>query len=337
MKDLEDFNEAEANANYPVQPAWVPSAEASDGLMTTATDTTTEDTLRYRWIAQLKRVDRVIEHEKRYGITSLGVHREIIALSRIAEGIIKFQIKQKGVMNAGLNKGGSLSKEELEKLSPVAQEFAKLDIVDRHLVLQLTKRLEDMILEEDTLRKNDAAKLRATGVEELPTDKKTVEEMKVTEDLGTATNGQPPTAEANVSPILNPAMTKEILEMPAMELLRYCRVIQQGRVDTMIEQEDRLALTFPRGHEQIYALSKISDAVERYEIAILEKNLGGFGVKASPTAEYLNSANDKDSNWDSVDPDVAREVTAKFSAMIEEACAESESAGRGVYNRGKKD
>src|SRR4030081_586390 len=131
MKDIEDLNKTEANGKFRVQPAWVPSAEASGGLMATAADTTTEDMLRYRWIAQLKRVDRMIEHEKRYEVTSLGVHREIIALSRSAEGIIRFQIKQKGVRNPGLNEEGSLSEEELEKLSPTAQEFGKLDTVDR--------------------------------------------------------------------------------------------------------------------------------------------------------------------------------------------------------------
>jgi hypothetical protein len=89
MKDIEDLNKTEANGKFRVQPAWAPSAEASDGLMATAADINTEDMLRYRWIAQLKRVDRMIEHEKSYGVTSLGVHREIIALSKMAEGIIK--------------------------------------------------------------------------------------------------------------------------------------------------------------------------------------------------------------------------------------------------------
>jgi hypothetical protein len=153
-----------------VQPAWAPSAEASDGLMATAADITTEDMLRYRWIAQLKRVDRMIEHEKSYGVTSLGVHREIIALSKMAEGIIKRQIKQKGARNLNLNAEGGLSKEELEKLSPVAQEFAKLDTVDRLLIVQLIRAFLDMVLEEDALRKSDAAKVRATGVEEVQTE-----------------------------------------------------------------------------------------------------------------------------------------------------------------------
>ena len=328
MKDIEDLNKTEANGKFRVQPAWVPSAEASDGLMATAADTTTEDMLRYRWIAQLKRVDRMIEHEKRYGVTSLGVHREIIALSRSAEGIIRFQIKQKGVRNPGLNEEESLSEEELEKLSPTAQEFAKLDTVDRLLILQLVRRLEDAVFKEVALRKSDAAKVRATGVEELQTDKKTADEMKGTEDSGTATNGEPPTTEASAAPNadvynrLNPAMTKEILKMPAIELLRYCQIMQRARVDRMIEQEERLGLTFPRGHEQIYALSKISDVVQKCETAIIEKNL----VKASPTAEYLNSANDKYANMDSIDPDVFREAVDKFHAMI--GFAESESTGR---------
>ena len=190
MKDIDDLNKAEASGKSKLEPARGPSAEASDGSMATAADITTEDMLRYRWIAQLKRVDRMIEHEKRYGVTSLGVHREIIALSRIAEGIIKFQIKQKGVRSSGLNEEGSLSKEELEKLSPEVQEFAKLDTVDRLLITQLLWRYEDVVLQEDALRKNDAAKVRAIGVEELQTDKKTADEMKGTEDSGTATGPQ---------------------------------------------------------------------------------------------------------------------------------------------------
>jgi hypothetical protein len=243
----------QANGKFRVQPAWAPSAEASDGLMATAADITTEDMLRYRWIAQLKRVDRMIEHEKSYGVTSLGVHREIIALSKMAEGIIKRQIKQKGARNLNLNAEGGLSKEELEKLSPVAQEFAKLDTVDRLLIVQLIRAFLDMVLEEDALRKSDAAKVRAIGVEEVQTDKKTADEMKATEDLGTATNGKPPTAEASAAPSadlydrLNPAMTKEILKMPAIELLIYCQIMQRARVDRMIDQEERLGLTFPRG------------------------------------------------------------------------------------------
>ena len=108
-------------------------------------DISGEQMLKLCCMLQQKRGSRLMEMEESVGITAVG-HREIQLLAKIAEAVMNHQsndTKMKWKDDAH-----ELPPREIEKLSPLAQKFSKLDFIDRNLIRQATAMMIDMILEK---------------------------------------------------------------------------------------------------------------------------------------------------------------------------------------------
>jgi hypothetical protein len=158
QNEIDEFNQAKQHATVvepppePESPSTKPLSAIRCTVNRAIRDLQSEDLLKYTWITQQKRVDEMVLLEQRMGFKFPWGDRAIAELRKIAEAIFKHEIGTALLLRKGAGVPTSI---DIDKLSPTAQEFAKLDDVDRNLVRQLGHRFQEFV--EEGLREHRAA------------------------------------------------------------------------------------------------------------------------------------------------------------------------------------
>jgi hypothetical protein len=98
-------------------------------------------------------------------------------------------------------------------------------------------------------------------------------------------------AMTEIDPVAEPArsiwpeVTKAVRELDAEAMLKYCFLIQQVRVQAMLELEEKMNLLMPHGYKEVAVLMKIAAEVRKYEVG--EQRMKGNG-KAPDTRGFSN-------------------------------------------------
>jgi hypothetical protein len=115
------------------------------------------DLLKDAWFVQHRRITKLVAIEDKLGYSLPDGPRNVEALATILGLMIKHEL----ATTLLISKRGGFSKDfDMQKLSPVAQEVAKLDDVDRNLIQQLSHKWLEMIQEGVA----DAAKAEGLAV-----------------------------------------------------------------------------------------------------------------------------------------------------------------------------
>jgi hypothetical protein len=243
------------------------------------------------------------EFEKSCDAIFPGIRREIIALSKPAEFVAVQEMKAAEMKG---DKDGSLSAEEIEKRSPIAQKFAKLDVVDRFLIYRLIDLLFEMIFEEADARETDIKLRHGNQKEDAVTS---ANQATTIEDLDQA--AVPSTA--NYSEHVNAEEAADPQEMSALDVLGYCLSLQRERLHRMSQLEEKLAYTFSKGYQEFEAEQQITGAVRKLEPAIRKQ-------KAERTdRNRRGKRSDRDVKLHRIKllyPDLVPQVVARFQTML---------------------
>jgi len=112
------------------------------------------------WFIQHRRIRKLVEIEEKLGYSLSDGPKNIDSLGYILSLMMKHEMDTTEL----LHKSGGLRYEiQIEKLSPVAQEVAQLDEVDRNIIQQLSHKFADMI--EKGTNGAKAKRLAANGSE----------------------------------------------------------------------------------------------------------------------------------------------------------------------------
>jgi hypothetical protein len=114
------------------------------------------DLFRDAWFIQHRRITKMVAIEEKLGFSLPEGPKNIDALATILGLIMKHELGTTSLVRKGV---GVRAHFEMEKLSPVAQEVAQLDDVDRNLIQQLSHKWLEMIQEGVA----DAAKAEGLG------------------------------------------------------------------------------------------------------------------------------------------------------------------------------
>ena len=113
------------------------------------------DLLKDAWFIQHRRVRKLVEIEEKLGYSLPDGPKNIDALGYILSLMMKHEIDTRELLHRS---GGLPSNIQMEKLSPIAQEVAQLDEVDRNIIQELSHKFANMI-EKGT----NAAKVKRLG------------------------------------------------------------------------------------------------------------------------------------------------------------------------------
>jgi hypothetical protein len=100
--------------------------------------------IQYLWYAAQKRLDKMMDLEERMGVQMPNGYKNIAVLNKIAETSLRYELG----MSILMRKSGEGSVLDINTLDPAAQEFSKLDDVDRNIIHNLRQRFVKMIAEE---------------------------------------------------------------------------------------------------------------------------------------------------------------------------------------------
>jgi len=118
------------------------------------------DLLKDAWFIQHRRIRKLVEIEEKLGYSLPDGPKNIDSLGYILSLMMKHGVDTTEL----LHRSGGLSADlEMKKLSPVAQEVAQLDEVDRNIIQQLSHKFADLI--EKGTNGPKAKRLAANGSE----------------------------------------------------------------------------------------------------------------------------------------------------------------------------
>lgn len=186
----------------------------------------------------------------------------------------------------------------LQKLPTGVSELVIRRIVKgdplRHIAQYLHKIEPD--LSEETFRKWLAV-LAKQVKSELPKGESADEVFKAIEDLYAAAGAEEESSDEtspktkpgqSVSKRVKLAVTRAIEDLKAERMLRYAWVIQQRRVDKMLDEEGSTGILSPRGHREITALTKIAVALMQHDFGIKLMSQKGGGIPNFRTDAMLS-------------------------------------------------
>jgi hypothetical protein len=266
--------------------------------------------------AQHERVKKLVDLEKNHRITFSTLHREIDALRKSAVRAINNRKQAAEEKRKADICGTELSADEVAQLDPAAQEFAKLDFVDRNLIHNLMFRYRKMVFQEvrrlengrdgdsEMEKSNQHARGPAISVDDSRRDTSENNSTAAT-TLGASAENQSETSALDAA---------KISKMTELDVLRYCECTQRERVHRMLELENLRAITYARGREQIDVLEKIRGTLQKYEMA----------QEQWPTCQ---EPEDEFERICSLYPDLVKRVGDEFAAIFREATNE----GGGEY------
>jgi hypothetical protein len=134
-----------------------------------------EQMLKHCFVIQMTRVQRMLEQEEKFGILFPHGHKNILALAKIASQLRRHEVGERrmGSRAKGLDqyRNGLLPHPAPVELTPQAQEFAKLNPVDRSLIREISMLVREMIEDGIPLTHRDLQSetvIRAFLQNELP-------------------------------------------------------------------------------------------------------------------------------------------------------------------------
>jgi hypothetical protein len=163
QKAIEAFNTAQAKTKSPSAPEQ-PEAPSEKGLRWLKRNVTkgykqidTENMLKFLWIMGQRRLDEVMEFEKRTGMPYPNAHKTFGELTKVAVAHMQFEYRLKVLK---INDGNDI---DVSQLDSAVQEFAKLNDVDRNIIHNLRRRIVNLITEDPEY---DASKFEGLGFKE---------------------------------------------------------------------------------------------------------------------------------------------------------------------------
>ncbi|MGB2887273.1 MAG: hypothetical protein WBC04_06235 [Candidatus Acidiferrales bacterium] len=143
----------------------------------------------------------------------------------------------------------------------------------------------------------------------------------------------PPAAEK-----IRHVVTDAVKKLDAATMLRYCFMVQQGRVETMLEIERKMKFLIPDGHKNLAVLKDIATDVMKLEIG--EQWMRGRPAPLSgpypdgslphPAPAELSPMAQEVAKFDAVDRNLMREIASKMIDEYEEAKASGRTAVGGL-------
>jgi hypothetical protein len=118
-------------------------------------DIDSAELIRDAWLMQRRRVQRITAIEEKLGYVLPNSHKEMDSLTKIIELVLKHELGIALLTREGAGVPASL---EIDKLSPLGQEIAQLDEVDRNIIQELGHKFANMIE-----RQTNAAKVKRLG------------------------------------------------------------------------------------------------------------------------------------------------------------------------------
>jgi len=142
------FNTAKAALSKTLEPV-EPEAPSAAGLRWLKRNVTkewksvdTENMLKFSWIQAQQTLDKLMDLGNRSGLPHPDIYKALAELRKIAVAHMQFEFRVKVL------KRGDGEPIDISAMCPEAQEFAKLDDVDRNLIHELRRRFVKMVAEE---------------------------------------------------------------------------------------------------------------------------------------------------------------------------------------------
>jgi hypothetical protein len=142
------FNTAQAKTKSPSAPE-EPEAPSEEGYRWLKRNVTkayknidTENMLKFLWIMGQRRLDEVMEFEKRTGMPYPNAHKTFGELTKVAVAHMQFEHRLKTLK---ISDGNDI---DVSQLDPVAQGFAQLSDVDRNIIHNLRRRFVKIMAED---------------------------------------------------------------------------------------------------------------------------------------------------------------------------------------------
>ncbi|MFY9532139.1 MAG: hypothetical protein WBC04_19750 [Candidatus Acidiferrales bacterium] len=131
---------------------------------------------------------------------------------------------------------------------------------------------------------------------------------------------------------------KAARELRAETMLKYCFVVQQRRVNMMVEMEQKLRMLVPSGERNLEVLREIAADVRKFEVG--EQWMRGRatpfpgpypgGSVPQPAPEELDPLAQEAAKFDEVDRNIMQEIVSKMIDMCEETKVSGRTAVGGL-------
>jgi hypothetical protein len=113
---------------------------------------------------------------------------------------------------------------------------------------------------------------------------------------------------------------KAARDLDAETMLKYCFLIQQRRVQAMLEFEEKINLLIPQGHKEVAVLMEIAAEVRTYEVG--EQTLSGNGKVPQPAMSPVSKLENRFNALDELGKSRWRAAAVRIVDMIQRDAAE---------------
>jgi hypothetical protein len=221
----------------------------------------------------------------------------------------------------------------LRKLPPDVFNLVVRRIMTGEPLKKIARHLHDVIpdVAEETFRKS--LRVLAKQVRAGLVDRKSIDEIlediddfdKARTEGALADSQAPRTPSAGSSKRLKATVNRAILDIRAEEMLKYAWVIQQKRVDKMMDLEADQGIVLPGLHKEIATLTAIAEAVTKHEVGIALMKRKGNGIPELNTTDKLSPLAEKISKLDAIDRNLIREASSKVISLVQDQFVESKT------------